>query len=291
MGLHPGAVPARMGQMDGKVALVTGGTSGIGKAIATGLAREGAHVVLPVRDPRRAVAALDDIRAKVPGAKLETIRCDLSSQASIREAAKEFLSKHPKLDVLVNCAGVFVKEKTLTDDGIEKTFAVNYLAYFLLTNLLLEPLKRAAPSRIVNVSSRYTGAKLDLDDITREKQKYSYMGATPPTMLTRVMFTVELAERLKGTGVVVNTLHPGLVSGTNLLHDTGGFFRWFTNVAGGTPEKAADTPLWLATAPEAANVTGKMFVKRKPIATPGPPSDPAARKRLWDESLRLTKMA
>lgn len=277
--------------MEGKTALVTGGTSGIGHAIATGLAREGAHVVLPVRDARRAVAALDAIRAKVPGAKLETVRCDLASQASIREAAKEILSKHDKIHVLVNCAGVFVKDKTMTEDGVEKTFATNYLAYFLLTNLLLEPVKRAAPSRIVNVSSRYGGAKLDMDDVNFERRAYSYMKSTPPTMVARVMFTVELAERLQGTGVVVNTLHPGLVSNTALLNDTRGVFRWMTNTLGGTPEKGADTALWLATAPETANVTGKMFAKRKELKTPGQPADPAERRRLWQLSQKLTKMA
>jgi NAD(P)-dependent dehydrogenase (short-subunit alcohol dehydrogenase family) len=277
--------------MDGKVALVTGAASGIGKAIATGLAREGATVVLLVRNAQRGEAAARDVRAKAPGAKLETLLCDLSSQASIRKAAAEMAQRHPRLDVLVNCAGVFVKEKATTVDGVEKTFAVNYLAYFLLTNLLLDSLKRAAPSRIVNVSSKYGGAKVDFDDLTKEKQPYSYLKSTPQTMLARVLFTQELAERLKGTGVVVNTLHPGLVADTQLLNDTGGFFRWITNTIGGTPEKGADTALWLATAPETASVTGKMFEKRKEIKTPGQGSDPAARKRLWDESVKLTKLA
>ena len=277
--------------MDGKVALVTGAASGIGKAIATGLARDGATVVLLVRNAQRGEATMKDVRAKAPNSKLETLFCDLSSQASIRKAAAEMAQRHPKLDVLVNCAGVFVKEKALTQDGVEKTFAINYLAYFLLTNLLLEPLKRAAPSRIVNVSSKYGGSKIDFADVTKEKQPYSYLKSTPQTMLARVLFTQELAERLKGTGVVVNTLHPGLVSNTQLLSDTRGFFRWITNTIGGTPEKGADTALWLATAPEAASVTGKMFEKRKEIKTPGQGSDPEARKRLWDESLKLTKLS
>lgn len=280
-----------MGSMDGKIAIVTGGTSGIGRAIATGLAREGAHVILPVRDPRRAVATLDGIRASVPGAKLETVRCDLSSQAAIREAAKEILSRHERIHVLVNCAGVFVKEKQLTEDGVERTFATNVLAYFLLTNLLLEPLKRAAPSRIVNVASKYGGAKVEFEDVNFEKRPYAYMRSTPPTMAARVMFTIELAERLRGTGVVVNTLHPGLVSNTKLLDDTRGFFRWLTNTVGGSPEKGADTAVWLATAPENATVTGKMFAARKEIKTPGQPSDPAARRKLWELSAKLTKLA
>lgn len=274
-----------------KTALVTGAASGIGKAVATGLAREGYHTVLVVRNTARGEETMRDIRAKVPGASLEALPCDLSSQSSIREAAAAFRARHERLDVLVNCAGVFLKERQVTPDGMEKTFATNYLAYFLLTNLLLEPLKRAAPSRVVNVSSKTGGVKVDLDDLNFEKRPYSFFKATPPTMVERVMFTVELAERLKGTGVVVNTLHPGLVANTRLLEDTRGFFRWLTNTMGGTPEKGADTAVWLATAPETASVTGKMFEKRREIKLAGQAADPAARKRLWDESARLVKLA
>jgi NAD(P)-dependent dehydrogenase (short-subunit alcohol dehydrogenase family) len=274
-----------------KTAVVTGAGSGIGKAIATGIARAGHHVVVVVRSDARGEETMREIRAAVPGASLEALACDLGSQASIREAASKLLQRHPKIDVLVNCAGVFVKNRETTTDGVERTFAVNYLAYFLFTNLLLPALKAAAPSRIVNVSSKYGGAKVDLEDPQLTKKPYSYLKSTPPTMAARVAFTLELAERLKGTGVVVNTLHPGLVSGTRLLNDTGGFFQKLTNFVGGTPEKGADTAVWLATAPETANVTGRMFEKRKEIKTPGQPADPAARKRLWEISEKMTKLA
>ncbi len=280
-----------MASMDGKVALVTGAASGIGQATAIGLAREGATVVLLVRNAARGEQALRDVRAAVPDATLETLECDLASQASIREAARRFSEEHDRLDVLVNAAGVFVKEKTLTADGIELTFATNYLAYFLLTQELLPLLRQSAPSRVVNVASKYGRAAIDFDDVQKLKVPYSYLKATPPTMLARVLFTQELAQRLEGSGVVANAVHPGLVAKTGLLQDTRGPFKVITDIVGTTPEKGADTVLWLATAPETATVTGKMFTKRKEIKTPGQGSDPAARQRLWTESEALTRPA
>jgi retinol dehydrogenase-12 len=297
-----------MPSMDGRVALVTGATGGIGKAIATALAREGATVVVVGRSEARAEEAMGDIRAVVPNAKLEPLACDLSSQASIRAAAYEFLTRHDQLDVLVNAAGVFRKERHVTPDGLELTFATNVMGYFLLTNLLLDALKRAAEtdveaadgdatagtlrtSRIVNIASRYSNTKIDFDDLQTAKGRYSFLRATPPTMLGRILFTQELAERLQGTGVVVNAAHPGLVKDTALLHDVGGPFRWITNTFGKPAEKAADTAVWLATSPETAAVSGKFWTNRKELPTPGTGSDPEARKRFWDECARLSKLA
>jgi NAD(P)-dependent dehydrogenase (short-subunit alcohol dehydrogenase family) len=278
----------RMTSMDGKVALVTGAASGIGRATAIGLAREGASVVLLVRNARRGEQALRDVRALVPDAVLEILECDLASQMSIQDASRGFVAAHDRLDLLVNAAGVFVKNKTLTADGIELTFATNYLAYFLLTNELLPLLRRSAPARVVNLASKYGRTRIDFGDLQKLRTPYSYLKATPQTMLARVLFTQELADRLAGTGVVANAVHPGLVAKTRLLQDTRGPFKWLTDVFGTTPEKAADTVLWLATAPETAGVTGKLFAKRKEIPTPGQGSDPAARRRLWDESEKLT---
>jgi NAD(P)-dependent dehydrogenase (short-subunit alcohol dehydrogenase family) len=231
---------------------------------------------------------LRDVRASVPNASLETLECDLASQSSIRDAARRFLADHARLDVLVNAAGVFVKEKKLTDDGIELTFATNYLAYFLLTRELLPLLTRSAPARVVNVTSKYGRTTINFDDLQKLRTPYSYLRSTPQSMLARVLFTQELGHRLEGTGVVVNAVHPGLVSKTGLLQDVRGPFKWVTDTFGGTPEKGADTVLWLATAPEAGAVSGKLFAKRKEIRTPGQGSDPAARRRLWDESEKLT---
>jgi NAD(P)-dependent dehydrogenase (short-subunit alcohol dehydrogenase family) len=288
-----------MPSMDGRLALVSGATGGIGRAVATALAREGAIVVVVGRSEARAEEAMRDIRAAVPAAKLEPLACDLSVQASIRSAARELLSRHDKLDVLVNAAGVFRKERHVTPDGLELTFATNVMGYFLLTNLLLDALKRAATdtsrtSRIVNITSKYSNGlsvtKLDFDDLQTAKGKYSFLRSTPPTMLGRVLFTQELAERLRGTGVVVNAVHPGLVRHTTLLHDVGGAFRWMTNTFGKSAEQGADTAVWLATSLEAESVTGKLWAKRKELPTPGMGSDPEARKRLWDECARLSKL-
>jgi NAD(P)-dependent dehydrogenase (short-subunit alcohol dehydrogenase family) len=215
----------------------------------------------------------------------------------IRLAAGEFLSRHGELHVLVNAAGVFRKERHVTPDGLELTFATNVMSYFLMTNLLRDALERAAAggvgaSRVVNVTSRYGGGpfatKLDFDDLQTSKGTYSYLRSTPPTMLARVLLTQEFAERLQGAGVVVNAVHPGLVKSTTLLHDVAGPFRWITNTFGQPAEKGADTAVWLATSAEAATVTGKLWAKRKELPTPGMGSDPAARRRLWDECVRLS---
>jgi retinol dehydrogenase-12 len=287
-----------MPSMDGRVALVTGATGGIAKAVAAALAREGATVVVVGRSQARAEEAVRAIRSAVPDAKLETIACDLSVQDSIRSASREFLSRHDRLDVLVNAAGVFRKERQVTPDGLELTFATNVMGYFVLTNLLVDALKRAAATtgeaRIVNISSKYSSpfsvTKLDFGDLQTEKGEYSFLRSTPQTMLARVLFTQELAERLRGTGVVVNAVHPGLVKHTALLQDVGGPFRWMTNTFGNSAEKGAETVVWLATSREAAAVSGKLWAKRKELRTPGMGSDPQARKRLWDECARLSML-
>ncbi len=289
-----------MPSMNGRTALVTGASGGLAKAIATALAREGATVVVVGRTEARAEEAMRDIRAAVPGAIVELLACDLSNQASIRSAAEEFLSRHDELHVLVNAAGVFRKERHTTADGLEVTFATNVMGYFLLTNLLLDALKRGAtrdegqPSRVVNIASKYSGGpsvtKIDFDDLQTAKGGYSYLRSTPPTMLGRVLLTQEFAERLRGSNVVVNAVHPGLVKHTGLLQDVGGPFRWMTNTFGKPAEKAADTAVWLATSPDAAAVSGKLWAKRKELPTPGMGSDPDARKRLWEECERLSKI-
>lgn len=284
-----------MASMKGRVALVTGATGGLAKAVAAGLAREGAAVVVVGRNLARADEAVQDIRTRAPGATVEPLASDLSLQSSVHSAVAEFLSTHGQLDVLVNAAGVFRKERHTTPDGLELTFATNVMSYFLLSCLLQDVLKSTAAAsghaRIVNVASPYGNTRLDFTDLQTARGKYSYLRSTPPTMLARVLLTQELAERLRGTGVVVNAVHPGLVKNTALLQDVGGPFRWITNTIGKTAEKAADTPLWLATAPETASVSGKLWNQRKELPTPGMGLDPEARRRLWAECARLAGMA
>ena len=277
-----------MGALDGKVAFVTGGTSGIGRAIATGLAREGATVALLARDRDRGERSMADIRAQVPDARVELVAGDLASLASLRSAVQELTGRHPELHLFVGAAGVFLKERQETVDGIERTFQVNYLGHFLLANLLHDALKRGAPSRVVFVASRYGGARIPFDDLMVTRRKFTIMNAVPPTKLAEVLLTQELAERWKGEGITVNAIHPGLVKGTHLLDEVGGFWRFLTNAFGGTPERGADTALWLATAPEGGSVSGKLWAKRHQIATPGQGSEPAARRSLWEASVRLT---
>lgn len=296
-----------MASMDGTVALVTGAAGGLGSAVARGLAREGAKVVVLGRSTARANEAMESIGRLVPGAMLEPLACDLSDQSSIHTAAADFLSRHDRLDVLVNAAGVFRKERQVTPDGLELTFATNVMAYFLLTNLLLDALTHtsairgnagtaggpdAAPrvSRIVNIASKYGNTRLNFEDLQTAKGTYSYLRSTPPTMLARVLLTQEFAERLRGSGVVANAVHPGLVKNTSLLKDVGGPFRWITNTFGAPPEKAADTVIWLAMSGETAGVSGKLWAKRKELPTPGMGSDPEARKRLWDACEHLARM-
>src|SRR5688572_28861507 len=264
-------------------AFVTGATSGIGHAAAVGLAQAGLEVTLLVRDLDRGEAARKDILEKAPGATVHLAEGDLASQRSVRQAAAAFLERSPDLHVLVHCAGVFLPRREVTEDGVERTLATNYVGGFLLTDLLLPLLKKGAPSRIVTVASRYGRTKVDFDDLQVESRKFSYMTAVPQSKLAQVLWTQELAGRLQGTGITANAVHPGLVADTRLLQETGGFFRWLTNRLGGTPEQGADTVVWLATSPEAEGETGGLWAKRKRIPTPGQGSDPAARSRLWAE--------
>ena len=229
--------------MAGKICMVTGANSGIGKVTALELAKQGAMVTMVCRTREKAEAASRDIRERIGSASLELMVADLSSQADIRRLAEEFQNKHDRLDVLVNNAGVFTRTRSMTRDGIETTFAVNHLAYFLLTNLLLEPVKRSAPARVVNVSSRaHTSATINFDDLQGERE-YGGWRAYCQSKLANILFTCELAKRVESSGVTVNCLHPGVIS-TGLFRNLPKIFQLPLRIFLSTPEKGAETSIY-----------------------------------------------
>ena len=278
------------GGMRGKTALVTGGTSGIGKASAVAFAAMGANVVIVGRNPERGEAALRDIKGQSHSDSVELMLADLSVQGEVRRLADEFLERHDRLDVLANNAGLVQSRRTETADGVETTLAVNHLAPFLLTNLLLDRLKESAPSRVITVSSEAERmGNIDFDDM-QSRQKYKGFAAYGTTKLANIMFTYELAERLKGTFVTANCLHPGAV-GTNFGKNNAGPMALFFRLAKPfmrSPERGADTLIWLASSADVDGVSGKYFSDRKEIEAKEIVNDPAARSRLWEISEELT---
>ncbi len=277
--------------MNGKVCLVTGATSGIGEVTARTLAQMGATVIAVGRDPQRGAATLDRIKKVAPNAQVEFMLADLSSQAQIRQLAQEFKRKYSRLDVLVNNAGALFVRRHESVDGIEMTFALNHLGYFLLTNLLLDVLKNSASSRIVNVSALlHKYARLDFDDLQNQK-RYAGWRAYRESKLANVLFTCEQARRLEGTGVTVNALHPGVIASNLGANNRGArLLRRLTNVLPIfiSPEQGAQTIIYLATSPEVKDVTGKYFEKEKEAQSSPASHDRAAAKRLWQLSEILT---
>ena len=276
--------------MDGKVVLITGGTSGIGKAAATALAGMGAEVVVTGRNRQKSEDAVEEIRHESGNQKVSFLLADLAVQAEVRRLAEEFEASHDRLDVLVNNAGLYKARRTETPDGIEMTLAVNHLAPFLLTNLLLDLLKKSAPSRVINVSSEAERwGKIDLDDLQSER-RYRGFPVYGKSKLANIMFTYELAERLRGTGVTVNCMHPGSVN-TNMGRSERGLgillFRAFKPFMR-SPEKGADTLVYLAASPDVEGVTGRYFNDREVTESSEESYDRTLRKKLWEASEELT---
>lgn len=282
-----------MNSLTDKVALVTGATSGIGKATALGLAKLGATVVLVARDRSKGEATRSEIAAVSGNQRVDLLTADLSSQQSIRQLATDFKAKYQQLHILVNNAGGIFGERELTVDGLEYTFALNHLAYFLLTNLLLDVLKASAPARIVNLAS---GAQqmgvINFDDLQGAK-RYGGQAAYSQSKLANVMFTYELARRLKGSGVTVNCVQPGIVR-TNFGNSASWAFRLFVRVLTPfmkSPEQGAETPLYLASSPEVEGVSGQYFIDKKPQPSSKLSYDEAAAQRLWQVSAELTRLS
>lgn len=277
--------------MDGRVCLVTGATSGIGRAAALELARRGASVVLVGRDRERGERTLAALRSESGNQDVTLLLADLSSQAEIRQLAKEFLATGRPLHVLLNNAGVLNAWREETRDGIEATFAVNHLAYFLLTALLRDRLQQSAPARVVSVASdahAQAGGRLDFDDLEGRK-RYGMMRAYAKSKLANILFTRELARRLAGSGVTANCLHPGFV-GSNFAKNNGmiasvamTLLRPFTR----SVEKGAETAVYLCTAPEVETVSGEYFYDCKPLQPREFARNDEDARRLWEVSERM----
>jgi NAD(P)-dependent dehydrogenase (short-subunit alcohol dehydrogenase family) len=281
-------------QMAGKICLVTGASSGIGKVTALELAKMGATVVMVSRDQQRGEKALSEVKTVSGNENVELVLTDLSSQKSIRELVEHFKEKYKRLDLLMNNAGVMVKDRRLTEDGIESTFAINHLAYFLLTNLLLDVIKESSPARIINVTSNgHKVGAMDLDNLNAEKS-YNDQLIYCQSKLANVLFTYELARKLVGTGVTVNCLHPGIVK-SNFGRDGSMFYRFLlTTVLRPfmiSPETGAETSIYLATSPEVEEVSGKYFVKKKAVKSSKKTYDLELAQKLWEISAKMTQLS
>lgn len=276
--------------MQGKICLITGGTNGIGKSTAQALAQMGATVVIVGRDAQKTAQVVEEIRATSGNPKVDSLLADLSSQQEIRRLAQEFKSKYSQLHVLLNNAGAVFLQRQLSVDGIEMTFALNHLAYFLLTNLLLDTLKASAPSRIINVSSGvHASGKIEFDNLQGERSYGS--GAYGNSKLANVLFTTELAHRLEGTQVTVNALHPGFVAtgfGKNNGRIIATLISLFTPLVGRSPAKGAESSIYLASSPDVEGVTGKYFYNSRAVPASPRAADRAVARKLWEVSAEMT---
>lgn len=270
--------------MKGKTVLITGSTDGIGMKTALGLARLGANVLIHGRNREKGKAVLKEISKVSGNSDLELFIADLSSQKQVRTLTADVQKNHERLDVLINNAGVFERERRLTEDGIEITFAVNYLAPFLLTNLLLDLLKKNAPSRIINVASiAHRSAAPDWNNLQGERY-YDGFDSYAMSKLCIVLFTYALSRRLECSKITANCLHPGVIK-TKLLREG------FGDYPGDTPEKGARTSIYLASSPEMEGMGGKYFENQRPARSSTISYDTALQERLWKISEKLMKMA
>lgn len=277
----------------GRTCMVTGASSGIGLAAARELGRLGADVVLVCRSPERAEAARAEVVRAANHERVSIELCDFASQADTRQCAARYLESGRPLHVLLNNAGIVNQRRRLTEDGLEETFAVNHLGYFLFTNLLVPRLVESRPSRIVNVASdAHRGTSLDLGDLQSENG-YRVMRVYGRSKLANILFTRELARRLEGTGVTANALHPGFV-GTRLAGQNGAlarFIMWAARPLARSPEKGAETAVYLASAPELEKASGGYYFDRKSHEPDAAAQDDETALRLWEESEALTGLA
>jgi NAD(P)-dependent dehydrogenase (short-subunit alcohol dehydrogenase family) len=277
--------------MTGRVCVITGATGGIGEVTARELARLGATVVIVARDPSRTAATVSAIRSATGNDRISFFLADLTLQSQVRRVAAEILAVHPQVHVLVNNAGAIVRDRVLTAEGHESTWALNVLTPFLLTHLLTDRLTASAPSRVVNVASAaHLTGRLHLEDVEASR-RYSGYGQYSWSKLALLLLTYEWARRLRGTGVTVNALHPGVVK-TGFGHDAPGFFdkvvRLSEAIYAMGPEQGALTSIYLASAPDVADVTGQYFDHERPKRSSRASYDTEAQRQLWAIVARQT---
>ena len=281
--------------LKGKVAIVTGGNSGIGKETAAELAAMGAHVIIAARNPAKAAAAIADIERRTPGVAVEHLPLDLASFASVRAFAGAFSERFGQLDVLVNNAGGSLAKRTVTEDGHETQFQVNHLSHYLLTRLLHAPLEAAPAARVINVSSTgHTFARdgLDFDDLDWERRKYRGFLVYCATKLANVLFTRELARRYEDTKLTTNAVHPGWVASNFGREGDMGVLIGLAMVASRpfmiSSARGARTSVYLASSPDVSGITGQYFYQCQVVKPSNAALDDAAAARLWDVSAEMT---
>jgi len=276
-----------------KLVLITGANSGIGYTTTLSMAVKGASVVMVCRDKQKGEQARASVIAATGNNTVDLMLCDLSSLNSVRRFAEVFLKKYTKLDVLINNAGGMFDEKYLSEDCYEWTFAVNHLGHFLLTHFLSGALKKAAPSRIINVSSKaHLFGKMVFDDLMFEKRRYSSAAAYAQAKLANVLFTIELNKRLKQDGVTAYSLHPGAVR-TNFFNTIPAGWKFVASLLAPlliSPEKGAETSVYLASEPGIEHLSGRYFEKKKPATMNAQAKDPQVASILWMVSAQLTKI-
>lgn len=268
--------------MKGKIVLITGATSGLGKETARALATLGATIVITTRDTQKGEQTKQELIESTQNKNINVMYCDLASFVSIRTFCAEFLQKYEALNVLINNAGIWDYRRRVSKDGIEETFAVNYLAPFLMTNLLLEALQKSVPSRIINVTSGLHSGTIQFDDLEFTKN-FSGLKVYGHSKLAVILFTRLLAEKLEGTGITVNCVNPGMTK-TNLGRDAGFVSQLFFKIMGKNPAKGTETAVYLASSPDAATISGEYFEKKQVQKTNLETYDMDEANKLWDIS-------
>lgn len=276
--------------MNGKVCLVTGATDGIGKVSARVLAELGAKVIIVGRNPEKSAIVLAELRSISGNENIDLLMADLAVMQEVRDLAEQVISRYDRIDVLLNNAGGYFTKHEITSDGLEMTFALNHMSYFLLTNKLMELLKYSAPARIVNVSSdAHYGVDMEFENLNGE-QEYKAWKAYQKSKLANVLFTYELLKKVPGN-ITVNCLHPGFVA-TNFGHNNGGFFgpvlKIAQRISAIDPEEGAKTSIFLCSAPEVKGVSGKYFYKCQPKTSSRESRNMDTGKRLWQISSDIT---